>query len=299
MIFGNAEFRCYSDSTLKRFREWRASVLPILCDVKVGTKPKEVIFEISERLLSAFSDDELVDKYDVYQQLMDYWAETIQDDVYLVAVEGWKVGASELKNKKGKVTGWSHELIPKEIGVKKYFAKEQEAIDTLRIEAEKIAQEMQVLDEENSGEDDVFADSRNSAGKITKTGLTKQIRQVSGKWEFGEELKTLQQYLRLTEQEAKTNGKIKDAENSLDKKLLIKLRGLTKEEIKALVVEDKWLKTIYDSVENELKRISQGLAERIKELADRYTEPLPKLSEDVEKLSKKVDNHLMDMGFRW
>ncbi|WP_262501197.1 hypothetical protein [Pseudoalteromonas sp. FUC4] len=56
-----------------------------LKEIKVGDNPKEFIFDISENLLSAYANSELLSKYDIYQILMDYWAETLQDDVYVIA----------------------------------------------------------------------------------------------------------------------------------------------------------------------------------------------------------------------
>jgi type I restriction enzyme M protein len=298
-IFENPEFVCYSEKIDKVFKEWLSVVLPILKNIGIGSKPKELISNMSENILSAFSKDKLIDKYDVYQRLMDYWFETMQDDVYLIAVNGWKVEINILKNKKGKETGWDCDLIPKMIVIGKYFPKEQEAIDKLSAETENIAQQMQTLEEENSGEDDLFAEARNNAGKITKGEITKRIREIKGKPEFAEELNVLQEYLNFTEKEAEINGKIKDAEADLDKKLLVKYNDLKEDEIKTLVVEDKWMKFLNGSVKSEMERISQKLSGRIKELAERYETPLPILADEVEELSRNVDRHLKNMGFIW
>ena len=43
-----------------------------------GCKPKDVIWEISEDLLSKYSNIQLIDKYDIYQHLMNYWSEVMQ-----------------------------------------------------------------------------------------------------------------------------------------------------------------------------------------------------------------------------
>jgi len=74
---------------------------------------------------------------------------------------------------------------------------------------------------------------------------------------------------------------------------------LSEDEVKTLVVEDKWLTTLASDVQTELNRISQALTRRIKELAERYATPLPKLSEDVEVFSDKVELYLKKMGFVW
>ena len=56
---------------------------------------------------------------------MAYWSETMQDDVYLIAANGWKVEINIIKNKKGKEIGWDCDLIPKSIVINKYFAKKK------------------------------------------------------------------------------------------------------------------------------------------------------------------------------
>ena len=92
---------------------------------------------------------------------------------------------------------------------------------------------------------------------------------------------------------------IKEAESRLDKELLIKYNALNEDEVKSLVVNDKWLSHLRNSVQGEMERISQKLAGRIKELAERYSMPLPELTKEVEDLSKNVEGHLKNMGFKW
>jgi type I restriction enzyme M protein len=71
---------------------------------------------------------------------MDYWAETMQDDCYLIAADGWKAETYRIieKDKKGKEKdkGWACDLVPKALIVARYFAKEQEAITQLEAELE-------------------------------------------------------------------------------------------------------------------------------------------------------------------
>jgi type I restriction enzyme M protein len=298
-ILENPEFCGYSKKVEGKFKEWQSKIVPVLKDLTIGSKPRELIFNMSESILSAFSNDALIGKYDVYQLLMNYWTETMQDDLYLVAVNGWKVEINVLRNKKGKATGWDCDLIPKKIMIDKYFSKEQEEIDKLSAEVENIIQQMQALEEENSGEDDLFAEARNDNGKITKGEIAKRIREIKGSPEFADELKVLQGYFGLTEKEAEVNLKTNAAEADLGKKLLLKYKGLKEDETRALVVEDKWIKSLYALVKSEMERISQKLAGRVRELAERYETPLPKLTKEVEERSRDVENHLKNMGFKW
>ncbi|MFX0116744.1 MAG: N-6 DNA methylase [Candidatus Hodarchaeota archaeon] len=300
-IFENPDFICYSQKIDKTFEEWQNSILPVLRNLKIGSKPKELISALSESILLTFSEDDLIDKYDVYQHLMNHWFETMQDDVYLIAVNGWKVDIKILKTKTGKETGWNCDLIPKKIMIRKHFPKEQEAIAKLDADKENIAQQMQTLDDENSGEDDLFSEVRSDSGKISKKEVVKRIRELKDNSDFPDEMKALRLHLDLAEKETEIRREIKRVVADLDKNLFTKYCSLkgNEEEIKTIVVEDKWMKFFHDSVKKEVENVSQKLAIRIKQLAERYEAPLPKLTDEAEKFSKKVDNHLKEMGYKW
>lgn len=109
----------------------------------------------------------------------------------------------------------------------------------------------------------------------------------------------LRQYPTLVEGEAAAGRKVKDAEKALEAKVTARYAKLTPEDVKQLVVHDKWLATLSRDVQSELDRISQALAGRVKQLAERYATPIPKLVAEVEALSAKVDEHLKRMGFAW
>jgi len=106
-------------------------------------------------------------------------------------------------------------------------------------------------------------------------------------------------YLDLLAKQTSTNKKIKEANTELDKKLYVKYPTLNEDEIKTLVVDDKWMTLISREIRAEMDRISQRLTQRIKELAERYETPLPKQTVEVSTLEKRVNAHLKKMGFVW
>ena len=71
------------------------------------------------------------------------------------------------------------------------------------------------------------------------------------------------------------------------------------DDIKALVVEDKWLAVLEARVHGEMDRISQALTTRVKQLAERYEAPMPQLAKQADELEAKVNRHLEKMGFAW
>ena len=72
-------------------RAGRRPTCPSSTASRVGDRPKALIETLSEDLLETFRPTSaLIDPYDVYQHLMDYWAETMQDDAYMIVSDGWK-----------------------------------------------------------------------------------------------------------------------------------------------------------------------------------------------------------------
>ena len=107
-IFGHAEFTAFHEAVTKLFAKWKQASTPLLKGFAKDGHPKALIETIAEDLLATFKTAPLLDAYDVYQHLMDYWAETMQDDCYLIAADGWQAGAQpreirQVKNKEGKL----------------------------------------------------------------------------------------------------------------------------------------------------------------------------------------------------
>ncbi len=92
-IFGHAEFTAFQHSANGLFARWKKAHLPKLKGFAKDGHPKELIEALSEDMLATFKTAPLVDAYGVYQHLMDYWADVMQDDCYLIAADGWVVGA--------------------------------------------------------------------------------------------------------------------------------------------------------------------------------------------------------------
>jgi type I restriction enzyme M protein len=103
----------------------------------------------------------------------------------------------------------------------------------------------------------------------------------------------------LSDAEAGLKKQVRDLDASLNELAFEKYTKLGESEIKALVVDDKWLRALAASVQGELDRVSQALTGRVKQLAERYATPLPVLVQEVETLGFKVDLHLKKMGFVW
>ena len=103
----------------------------------------------------------------------------------------------------------------------------------------------------------------------------------------------------LANKETDLKKRIKEAEAALDAKAYAQYPKLTEDEIKTLVVDDKWLASLDRDIHSEMDRISQSLTQRVKELAERYETPMPQMVSRVADLETKVNRHLEKMGFVW
>src|SRR5439155_22727705 len=134
----------FRQSITALFEGWKLTNKPRLESIGIGDKPKALIETFSENMLENFRAAQLLDAYDVYQHLMHYWSETMQDDVYMLVSDGWKAAAQpslliEQKGKKSKekpdlVVGkkkYKTDLLPASLVVTRYFAADQSAIDAL------------------------------------------------------------------------------------------------------------------------------------------------------------------------
>jgi type I restriction enzyme M protein len=298
-IYEHPEFVAFIGCMNAVFAEWRKRSAASLKGLQAGCHPKEVIAALSEDLLAHYSGKPLIDKYNVYQHLMDYWAETMQDDCYLIAADGWKAETTRVlvKNNKGKEVdkGWTCDLVPKALIVARYFAAEQEAIGELEVELESITAQMTEMEEEHGGEEGALTE----LDKVNKANVTDRLKEIKGDEDAQEEAAVLSAWLKLCNQETDLKRVLKDADAALDAKAYAKYPTLTEAEIQTLGVDDKWLAALDAAIHGEMDRISQALTQRVKELAERYEAPLPQQVRMVTELEQAVNRHLEKMGFSW
>jgi type I restriction enzyme M protein len=297
-IYEHPEFVTFIGSMNTLFADWQQRSTQTLKGLQAGCHPKIVIDDLAEDLLAHYAEKPLIDKYAVYQHLMDYWATTMQDDCYLISADGWKAETYRIveTNKKGKEVykGWACDLLPKQLIVNRYFAKQQAAIREQETSLESVATQMAEMEGEHGGEDGAFAE----LDKVNKANVSARLKEIRGDKEAKDEAEALHAWLKLCTREADLKKSLREAEAELDALAYGKYPTLVEADIKTLAVEDKWLATISVAIHGEMDRISQTLTQRVKELAERYETPLPKLVDKVADLSEKVAMHLKKMGFQ-
>ena len=311
-ILKHPEFTAYAERVRTQTNEWHRTHINQLKNLASTAAPKEVIQTLSEDLLARFADIPLLDRYDVYQRLMDYWHETMQDDVYLVVAEGWQEAAKPraiIKDKSRKIEEapdltvgkkkYKTDLIPPELIVARYFAREQQEIDEHVAGQEAAARELEEYAEEHGGEEGLLSDAVNDKGNLTKKGVTDRLKEIQYDSESADERAALEHALSLIEAESAASKAVKDAQAELNAAVLAKYGTLSEDDIRVLVVEDKWYASVAAAIDDEVQRVTGRLAARVKELEERYAGPLPEIEKEVDEYSKRVEGHLQKMGVAW
>lgn len=297
-IFEHPEFKEYSDQLNHIFEEWKSEVYDTLSNITEGTSPKELIHTISESILKHYSNRPLIIRYDIYQHLLDYWNETMKDDVYLIIEDGWKAKIDRIIVK-GKDKGWTCELIPKELVINRYLHDQQAAIQEMQSELESQQAKITEYEEEHGGDEGMLSDATNDKGKFTKTNVTQYMREIKGDPEEREAYSLLEEIKKLYDRESDLKKQIKKADADLDAATLKQYGRLTEADVRSLVIDDKWITAIQSDIQSEIDSISQRLTSRIKELAERYEHTMTELDNEVSALEDKVSTHLQKMGLAW
>ncbi|HEV7280424.1 MAG TPA: class I SAM-dependent DNA methyltransferase [Pirellulaceae bacterium] len=217
-IHEHPEFQAFVAGMNDHFDKWRKASTKRLKAIGKGCRPPEVIEELSEDLLKRYRGMPLIDGYDVYQRLMDYWAETMQDDAYLIAVDGWKAETYRVieKDKKGKEKdrGWACDLVPKSLVVQRYLVKDQDERDRLSSMLDAATAAIDEMEEEYGGDEGPFAELE----KVTLANVKARLKELAkeGGGLDDDEMKVLEKYLTLAGSEGKLKKDLAAKEAELD-----------------------------------------------------------------------------------
>jgi type I restriction enzyme M protein len=188
-IYKNAEFSDYGEKLDEAFAVWKAKEYPVLSTLDEDVSAREVIESLAEDILAEFEHLTLIDKYDVYQVLLAYWNEVMNDDVSLIisepdryanarATDNIEEEITQGKNKgEMKVTGWEGRLIPKTIVIDTFFREEKNAIEEVEnVVAETESQLSDLI--ESADEESALADVAEN-GKVKAKDIETKIAELT------------------------------------------------------------------------------------------------------------------------
>ena len=312
-IVGSAEFTSFKRRVAAIFDAWRREHEPLLRRIDAHTLPGVMIRILSEDLLARFADAPLLDRYDIYQRLMDYWDAVMQADVYLIAAQGWTKAArpravtadrnrqiNETPDFTIKRTKYKMDLIPPALIVARWFASEQTDVEKLRGIHDTTSRKLDDFVEEHSastgGEDGVLKEVATDRGSVTAASVRARLKTLDGEPNNDEDRNILAHCLDLIDAEAKASKAVREAQAALDRAVLTRYGALTVSEIKSVVINDKWFASIHAAIDDEVHRLSRHLTSRVAVLAERYSRPLPVIEQEVQDFSCKSATQLRQIA---
>ena len=279
--------------------QWQETIYDL---AESSEKPKALIERMGQSIRNLFGEGNLlVDEYDAYEQLMNYWAETMQDDVYMIMADGWKLNLRpKLKeDKKEKemvpvvVKTWNDlesDLLPVEYIVNRFCKSELEACDELSASIAFMENEVTSLVEEN---DDVFDSKNFEKAKVNLPSVKKRAKVTKG-----EEQARLIEWIEWQNSIKAEKAKLKEANDKLLSHVKEEYDLLAQKEMKVKnLVKEKWVNAISTRIESELSRSIEQLKGQLSAISDRYDQTLPSIDQEVEDYESRVNAHLAQMGF--
>lgn len=313
-ILESPEFKEFAADVAKEVGNWFESHRPSLLAIDENTKPGGLIESLGDDLLKRFEQTPLLDRYDVYEQLLSYWHETMHDDVYLVMHSGW-IDASrpreaiEDRDRKlietpdlvvgsGRGTErFKTDLVPAELIIARYLRDSSLEVEQLEAEAEKVSRTVEAFVDEHAVDEGLLSTAAEE-GKVTKSLAAARLKEAKREAADSDEVGALERTVELFADQARIRKAAKEARTRLNFAALEKYGGLGENELKNLVVDGKWKAAVADRVDRLLRLEVLELADRLRELGSRYAETLDDLKADLDRLSERVGHHLDEMGVR-
>lgn len=267
-------------------------VEPEMKAIARGCSPKQLISRWSESLLqTAKADRSLADAYSIYDRLMNYWAETMQDDCYMVSNDGWTLPSDLTPEKKsGIYSDIVCDLLPVSVILQEYFSAETATITETE---QTVANKAQLIDSFLEEQQELF----DNFEKVNESVIKKAVKDAA-KLNFGKsDVDMFKKYLDLCKQKKEAAKKLSDLQATLTDKVLAQYASLSEEDIRRLVVEKKWMHSVMSSCMEEMQQVTQQLSAAITTVSARYERTLPSLEADAHRYEDEVNGYFTEMGF--
>lgn len=314
-VLGYSAYPALNKKTVGLVGAWWNSHRRLLEDLTSTTLANGVAELLGDTLLDQFRMRPLLDEYDVYEQFMSYWNTVMHDDVALVINEGWEAAAHPRpartwkdKNNKTKyedahltfgagtrASRWVMDLIPPSYVIDRFFSDEQVRLDQLTADVEAATQAKDEYIEEHAVEDGLLWEAV-ECEKVTAATVKNRLRVAQVQVADPDEINALKHAGDLFAAESTARKNVKEATTDLDEQALVQYGQLTTDDIKTLVIDDKWGAVIRAGIASELTTAVHRFIARLHALAERYEATVAQLDAEIAVLSAKVAAHLIVMG---
>ncbi|MCQ2942995.1 type I restriction-modification system subunit M [Helicobacter pylori] len=302
LITQSLEYQTFHASVLSAFES--LDLFETFDKLEPGFNPKTLIESVCSKVLKKFEKVGILDKYGVYQLFKDYYNEVLQDDWFLLSFNGF-ISAKELrklnplkdKNKKANYleepdfiiqkTYYKSDLIPKNLIKQRFFEKETKELEELENALNEKEALLDEFIEEHSNEEGLF-----DGLKINESVLKKELKNATD-LEDKQILKTALEWLEAKNKALKMKNK---AYEELELKAFHQYKNLEINEIKDLIIQDKWLNSLKNALENKIQKRINAFVSVLNGIISSYSNSLLELDKEVKESESKVLEHLKDLG---
>ncbi len=302
LITESLEYQAFHASVLNAFD--RLELLTTFNDLEPGFNPKTLIESVCSKVLQEFEKVEILDQYGVYQLFKDYYNEVLQDDWFLISLNGFESakGLRKLiplkdKNKKANYleepdfviqkTYYKSDLIPKNLIKQRFFEKESNMLEELENALNESVANYEEFIEEHSNEEGLF-----DGLKVNESVLKKELKNATDP----EDEQILKTALELLEAKNKAQKAKNKADEALELKAFHQYEKLEIEAIKDLIIKDKWLKRLKNALEDKILKRINAFSSALNAIIANYSNSLLELDKEVKESESKVLEHLKDLG---
>lgn len=316
----DADYRQVKQKFTQAIDDFLARHAESLSQTDSDTNLKELIANMTADLLSSSDDLPLVGKYDAYDQLTNYWLETLQDDLLLVKQNGWVEAIAPRKPRvigktdKGKdkfedatisvgsgksAKKYVMDILPPELIVSAYFERQKSEKEAAESALESAASELTEFIEENTGEDGLLGECMNDKDEVKEATAKARAKELKGDANADiEEQAAIKKVLELFDAEKEAKKNLKQLSSDLDEMTVKKYSDLDEPAVKKLLITDKWSADIKHAITGEFNAEVTHLTHRLSELAERYSDTLPALESRAKELNAKVQGYLEQLGVK-
>lgn len=290
-ITNSEEFINYSVELSKKVNLWENENKDVLYSMNNDSKAQDIIKSLSDNILKAFTNDMLIDKYEAYEFLMEYYNDTLKDDFYLLIENGWipKLVFAQDKNGKIKKNDFDSDLLPKEIVIDEYFKDEEEDLEKLNSDLNNYVLNFDSIVAENTGDEEIFNDEEKINEKLIKDKI---------KEETETNIAILNELLNNLSLQKDLKKKIKSHQEALNSMIINKYSLLDEDTSKDLLINKKWFKSIERRFDDKYEDLIYDLSNKIVSEYENYEETLGQLSNKTSELESTVLKDLERMGFK-
>lgn len=289
-IINSKEYIEYFEKLIEKVVKWEKDNKDKLYNVNNETRVKDLIEELSNSMLKIFKDDKLIDKYEAYEFLMEYYNNTLKDDLHLIIENGWipKLVFGKDKNGRIKKNEFESDLLPKDIVIKEYFKEYANKLEGINNELNDLVQEFESNVEENTGDEAIFNDEDKVNEKLIKDKI---------KEESEENIFILKEMLDNLFKQKNVKKNIKVVQEELNDLIIRKYNSLNEITAKELIINKKWFKDLENRFANMYIDIIYDFCNQITTVVENYENTLDQLVKETSHYESLVLKDLERMGY--